>query len=143
MRVIFSGNQTLRATEAILSVSAKPGSVVALNTSDEFILSTADGDDGQLLVLDYDKVKFRELTEAYAADEWVTARQLTSGEPANVLVAASSNINRRSMPLAIGTGGALKIANPAATPPDVVVAYSDEIKAVGAGGAELVAVRGK
>ena len=138
MRVIFSGERTLRATEAKLSVQALPGSVVQLNTSDEFALSAADGADGQLLVLDYDQTKFREATEAYAAGEHVVARQLVSGEPANVRVAATSVINRRSLPLAIGTGGTLKIAGAS----DVVVAYSDEIKTVGAS-AELVAVRGK
>ena len=140
-RLIFSGAMTLEAVEApTADATIKPGMSVVHTATALAKNSNADTVFGYPhLFADYDMLHAGSVDDTYASGANLIARELTQGEKANVLVAASNNLLARGVALASNGDGTLKIA--ATDDTDYVLAYSDEIINV-TGSAALVRVRG-
>ena len=140
-RLIFSGCDTLPATEGIAATGTiLPGmsvvqtaTTIALNTNADTVFGYPH------LFADYAMLSAGTVDDAWAVGSTVIARELTQGKCANVLVADGNNITARGVALASNGDGTLKIAATDGT--DYILAYSDEIINV-SGADALVRVKG-
>lgn len=140
--VIFTSRCSSPAVEAVaLQTGLLPGMAVE-QAATGFNKYANDGStDGlECLIVDKDFLKGGALvSDAYAQNDTVVARQLAKGETANVLVSASNNFTKRGMPMTTDAAdGYWKIADPST---ETVRVYSDEIINV-TGSAGLVRVVG-
>jgi len=139
-RLIFSGAMTLPAREAnALDSDIKPGMSVAFaatgvdkNAEASTVFGTP------LYIADKAMLSAGTVDDTYATGANVIARQLASGECANVRVAVA-NLTKQGMGLTSNGDGTMK--NAATDGTDYITCYSDEIINVTVAGT-LVRVRG-
>lgn len=121
---IFPNRELLNATEAPVDASTLPGTLV-IETAGEFVAHSTAGGHAQLLILDRDILKAGGVDDAIASGELGIARQVVTGEMANVRVATGQTITRGAAMVSNGDGQ-LRLINGAADPAELVLAYAHE-----------------
>ena len=149
-RVIFKGPadygncKPLNIEGKSITASVLPGTILE-NVAAGLQVNAADATvfGQELLVADKNQMQSKSVDDVWTINENIVAIKLTSGQMANVLVAAGNNITASGVPLSLDGNGVLKIAvTPAVVgaTSEQVLCYSDEIINV-SGSAALVAIR--